>query len=57
MTNQYSDIIRALITNPNYSQEDIVSILKSYKDVNIITDEEFSNYYSKGQLKKPPLVV
>ena len=29
MTSQYSDMIKALITNPSYSQDDIINILNS----------------------------
>ena len=58
MTSQYSNMIKALITNPSYSQEDIVKILNSYKEAKIITDKEYDylqleiqNYYSLDNLK------
>ena len=58
MTSQYSDMIKALITNSSYSQEDIVKILNSYKEAKIITDKEYDylqleiqNYYSLDNLK------
>ena len=58
MTSQYSDMIKALITNPSYSQGDIINILNSYKEAKIITDKEYDylqleiqNYYSLDNLK------
>lgn len=58
MTSQYSDMIKALITNPSYSQDDIINILNSYKEAKIITDKEYDylqleiqNYYSLDNLK------
>ena len=58
MTSQYSDMIKALITNPSYSQDDIIIILNSYKEAKIITDKEYDylqleiqNYYSLDNLK------
>ena len=56
--NQYFGIIKALIENPNYTQEAIKSIINSYKEVNLLSKDEINelnvlieSYYSLDTLK------
>lgn len=56
--NQYFGIIKALIENPNYTQEAIKSIINSYEEVNLLSKDKINelnvlidDYYSLDTLK------
>lgn len=58
MSKHYFNMIKSLITNPNFTQDKIYSILNSYKEAKILTEEEVTNltssiedYYSIDTLK------
>ena len=41
--NEYCDIVKALIENPNFSQEAIKSIINTYKEAGLISESEIFN--------------
>ena len=56
--NEYYDIIKALIENPNFTQEAIKSVMDTYREAGLISESEIFNlnfliedYYSLDTLK------
>lgn len=55
---QYYDMIEALVENPNYNQESVIRILNTYKEANLLTEDDvleltflIEDHYSLDTLK------